>query len=75
MVALTDVFVGRGKWRVKLRLPALNDAKLLLAALVWPPSCYVSDATAKTGAPVIVLVKPGPAQIRIEPSYYRQPAP
>jgi hypothetical protein len=34
---------------VRLRLPALNDAKLLLAALVWPPSCFVSDATAKTG--------------------------
>lgn len=50
VVALTDVYVGRGKWRVRLRLPALNDAKLLLAALVWPPSCFVSDATAKTGA-------------------------
>lgn len=50
VVALTNVLVGRGKWQVKLRLPALNDAKLLLAALVWPPSCFVSDATAKTGA-------------------------
>jgi len=49
VVALTDVFVGRGAWRLKLRLPALNDAKLLLAALLWPPSCFVSDATAKTG--------------------------
>lgn len=50
VVALTDVYIGPRKWGIKLRLPALNDAKLLLAALVWPPSCFVSDATAKTGA-------------------------
>ena len=49
VVALTDCPLGHGRWRVTLRLPALNDAKLLLAALVWPPSCFVSDATAKTG--------------------------
>lgn len=54
VVALTDVYMGRGRWRVRLRLPALNDAKLLLAALVWPPSCFVSDATAKTGALTVI---------------------
>ena len=28
-----------------LRVPAFNDTGLLAACLLWPPACFVSDAT------------------------------
>lgn len=32
-----------------MHVPALDDMKLLVACLAWPPSCFVSDATDKSG--------------------------
>jgi hypothetical protein len=35
-------------WR-KVMTPQVDDIKLIVACLAWPPSCFVSDATDRTG--------------------------
>ncbi|GMH36591.1 hypothetical protein BSKO_04464 [Bryopsis sp. KO-2023] len=37
-----------GKKRI-FHLPVLDDMKLLVACLAWPPACFVSDATDRNG--------------------------
>jgi hypothetical protein len=32
-----------------IRIPVLDDVKLLVACLIWPPSCFVSNSTDKKG--------------------------
>ena len=45
--------VAMPKWfpeRLKtIRMPLLDDSKLLAATLAWPPSCFVANATDKHG--------------------------
>ena len=36
------------KWR-RLRVAILDDSKLLLAVMIWPPSMFVANATDKDG--------------------------
>ena len=42
----TREFTIRGR---KVRLPVLDDMKLLVACLIWPPSSYVSNAADRKG--------------------------
>ena len=35
---------------MQVPVPVPSDIKLLAASLMWPPSCFVSDATDKHGA-------------------------
>jgi hypothetical protein len=39
----------RGGKKKTIRIPVLDDVKLLTACLIWPPSCFVSNATDKKG--------------------------
>ena len=36
---------------VRLQVPVFDDAKLLAACMLWPPACFVSDATDAQGTP------------------------
>ena len=36
---------------LRLRVPRFDDAKLLAACMLWPPACFVSDATDAQGTP------------------------
>ena len=36
---------------IRLRVPRFDDAKLLAACMLWPPACFVSDATDAQGTP------------------------
>jgi hypothetical protein len=34
---------------LRLKVPTFDDTKLLVACLLWPPACFVSDATDAQG--------------------------
>ena len=36
---------------LRLRVPTFDDAKLLAACMLWPPACFVSDATDAKATP------------------------
>ena len=38
-----------GGKRKTIRIPVLDDVKLLVCCLIWPPSCFVSNSTDKKG--------------------------
>lgn len=42
-------FTGQDLIWKKVTTQPINDIKLLVACLAWPPSCFVSDATDRTG--------------------------
>jgi hypothetical protein len=43
--ARRDVKIGKRTFR----LPVLDDMKLLCATMIWPPSCFIANATDKNG--------------------------
>ena len=51
VMATKAVQLRLGRWRPIVHLPRADDVKLLVCCLAWPPSCFVSDATDKNGAP------------------------